>query len=121
MDPRTFVSNQRKYYPNLEEKQVELRILRRLPARKMLRFTIFFNILELYFEKFWIFLKNVEFFEILTQFKRAVMKPNLWGLLFPFKYFSEYKEEIPFVAEAPIDVAETKKQKKQKEGQTKKA
>ena len=35
--------------------------------------------------------------------------------------FSEYKDEIPFVAKAPIDEAETKKAKKQKEGQAKKA
>ena len=33
----------------------------------------------------------------------------------------EYQDEIPFVNEAPIDQAESKKQKKQKDGQTKKA
>ena len=33
---------------------------------------------------------------------------------------SEYQNEIPFVNSAPIDEAETKKQKKQKEGQKKK-
>ena len=32
----------------------------------------------------------------------------------------QYQEEIPFVNPAPIDEAETKKQKKQKEGQQKK-
>ena len=34
--------------------------------------------------------------------------------------FVEYQDEIPFVNSAPIDEAETKKQKKQKEGQAKK-
>merc|ERR1719145_269021 len=33
----------------------------------------------------------------------------------------KYQDEIPFVNEAPIDQAESKKQKKQKDGQTKKA
>ena len=33
---------------------------------------------------------------------------------------TEYKEFIPFVKSAPIDEAETKKQKKQKEGSAKK-
>ena len=34
--------------------------------------------------------------------------------------FVEYQDEIPFVNSAPIDEAETKKQKKQREGQGKK-
>ena len=31
--------------------------------------------------------------------------------------FSEYQDEIPFINAAPIDEIETKKQKKQKDGQ----
>lgn len=34
--------------------------------------------------------------------------------------FTEWKEKIPFVKPAPIDIEETKKQKKQKGGQKKK-
>ena len=37
-----------------------------------------------------------------------------------FMFVAEYQEEIPFVKAAPIDQEETKKSKKQKEGQQKK-
>ena len=44
---------------------------------------------------------------------------SIFSIFKNFQYFSEYQDEIPFVNAAPIDEAESKKQKKQKEGQKK--
>ena len=72
--------------------------------------------------------KIKEIFLLLTQFCqefwnsnfRCKIRHSFESLTNDYVIFVEYQDEIPFVNSAPIDEAETKKQKKQKEGQAKK-
>lgn len=56
-----------------------------------------------------------------SKFKRS-RKPLVFSKkeILTFFFFSEYREFIPFVNSAPIDEAESKKAKKQKDGMKKK-